>query len=90
MRRLDEKPSPDGDDEEWEHEFRRQRFLWAAGQVQGRFTPSTWQAFWRTAVDGRPVAEVAAELGLSAGAVYVARSRVLARLAEQVRQLPDD
>jgi RNA polymerase sigma-70 factor (ECF subfamily) len=90
LRRLDEEPSPDGDDDEWEHEFRRQRFLWAAGQVKGHFTPSTWQAFWQTAVDGRPVAEVAAELGLSAGAVYVARSRVLARFAEQVRQLPDD
>ena len=32
-------------------------------------------------------AAVAAELGLSVGAVYVARSRVLARLTEQIQQM---
>jgi len=58
---------------------------WAAGQVRGQFTDATWQAFWRTAVDGRGAAEVAQELGLSVGAVYIAKSRVQARLREQVR-----
>ncbi|MBY0233110.1 MAG: sigma-70 family RNA polymerase sigma factor [Gemmataceae bacterium] len=53
------------------------------------FEPATWRACWETAAEGRPVAEVAAELGLSAGAVYVARSRVLARLREELRGLVD-
>jgi len=57
--------------------------------VRGSFREATWQAFWRTAVEGRSPQEVAAELGLSPGAVYIARSRVLARLREQVRQVEE-
>ena len=30
----------------------------------------TWQAFWRFAVDGRPVADVAEELGMSVAAFW--------------------
>jgi RNA polymerase sigma-70 factor (ECF subfamily) len=71
-------------------EFKRRAFRWAAEQVQSEFTPSTWQAFWRTGVEHRPVAAVAKELGLSEGAVYVARSRVLARLRDRVEQLTGD
>src|SRR5262249_21383684 len=71
-------------------EFRRRAFRWAAEKVQHEFAESTWQAFWRTGVDNRPVADVAAELGLSAGAVYIARSRVLARLRDRVEQLTEE
>ena len=89
--RLDEQPSPDGDAEEvWEQEFRRQLFRVAAEQIRTSFSPTTWQAFWRTAVEGQGAAEVAAALGLSVGAVYVARSRVLARLTEQIRGMQTD
>jgi RNA polymerase sigma-70 factor (ECF subfamily) len=62
----------------------------AAEQVRDTFAPTTWQAFWQTAVEGKSAAEVGAELGMSVGAVYVARSRVLARLAEQIRQMQAD
>jgi RNA polymerase sigma-70 factor (ECF subfamily) len=58
--------------------------------VRPAFRAPTWQAFWRTAVDGRDAAAVARELGLSVGAVYIARSRVLARIKEQLRPLQDD
>jgi RNA polymerase sigma factor (sigma-70 family) len=86
--RLAEQPGPDSDSEAaWELEFQQQLFRVAAAQVQGSFAPTTWRAFWRTAVEGERAAAVAAELGLSVGAVYVAKSRVLARLAEQVRRL---
>lgn len=71
-------------------EFRRRAFRWAADQVRGEFAPSTWQAFWKTGVENRPIPEVAAELGLTPGAVYVARSRVLARLREQVERLTEE
>ena len=86
--RLAEQPDPDYDSEAaWELEFQQQLFRMAAAQIQGNFAPTTWLAFWRTAVEGASAAEVAKELGMSVGAVYVARSRVLARLAEQVRRL---
>jgi RNA polymerase sigma-70 factor (ECF subfamily) len=53
------------------------------------FEPATWQACWETVVLGRPAAEVAAELGLSVNAVYLARSRVLARLRQDLEGLLD-
>jgi RNA polymerase sigma-70 factor (ECF subfamily) len=67
-------------------EYRREVFHWAAAQVQKQVKPSTWQAFWRTSVDVRPIAEVAAELEMTVGAVHIARSRVLGRLRDVVRR----
>ena len=88
---LAAQPATDaGAEAEFVAEFRRRAFRWAAQKVKNEFTESTWQAFWKTGVDNRPVAEVAAELGLSAGAMYIARSRVLARLRERVQQLTEE
>jgi RNA polymerase sigma factor (sigma-70 family) len=50
----------------------------------------TWNAFWQTAVEGRPPGDVAAELGLSVPAVYIARSRALARLRHRIGQLGEE
>lgn len=87
---LEAQPAPDPSATGlFEAEYRRHLFQRAADEVSGEFTPSTWQAFWRTAVEGRPGAEVAAALGLSVGAVYIARSRVLARLKRRIEQLGD-
>jgi RNA polymerase sigma factor (sigma-70 family) len=74
----------------FEAEYRRRVFRWAADSVRGQFAPATWQAFWRTAVDDRSPGDVAAELGLSVGAVYIARSRVLARLRQRIEQLGEE
>ncbi len=68
-------------------EYKRQTFRWAAGQIRSRFKPATWEAFRQTSVEGRPVKEVAGELGLSVGAVYIARSRVMAKLKQTVSRL---
>jgi RNA polymerase sigma-70 factor (ECF subfamily) len=90
-RLLDEVPARDVDETAlWEQEYRRRLFDWAAAQVRDHFQESTWQAFWRTAVEGQGAADVAAALGLSVGAVYIAKSRVLARLREQVQDLQAD
>ncbi len=87
-RRLAEEPGPGTDPAaDWEREFERQVFRVAAARVRDAFAPTTWNAFWRTAVEGASGAAVASELGISVGAVYVARSRVLARLTQQVRQM---
>jgi RNA polymerase sigma-70 factor (ECF subfamily) len=85
---LEALPDPVGEDSAvFEAEYRRRTFEWAAEQVRGEFRPATWQAFWRTAVDGVQATDVARDVGLSVGAVYVARSRVLARIRAKVEEI---
>ncbi len=56
----------------------------AAALVRGEFEQRTWQAFWLVTVDHRPVADVAAELGMTAGAVRQAKYMVLRRLRAEL------
>ena len=72
---------------EFDLEYRRELFRWAARQVRPHVREQTWDAFWSTSVDGRAIADVARELGISVGAVYIARSRVMGRLNEVVSRL---
>ena len=74
----------------WDAEHERRLFAWAAEQVRPHVEPATWQAFWQTAVEGRPAKDVAAELGLNVASVYVAKGRVLARLKEVIREVQGD
>jgi RNA polymerase sigma-70 factor (ECF subfamily) len=78
--------APEDDGAWWDREHERRLFAWAAERVRPAVEPATWQAFWGTAVEGRPAKEVAAALGLSVAGVYVAKSRVLARLKEVIRE----
>lgn len=81
-------PSPSPETELFDLEHERQVFAWAAEKVRSSFQPKSWQAFWATAVENRPADQVAQELGLSKGAVYIARSRVMARLKQKVQNHP--
>lgn len=56
----------------------------ALALMQTDFSEPTWKAFWRTAIDGQRAADVADELGLPLAAVYMAKSRVLRRLREEL------
>ena len=73
-----------------EAEYRAVLVARAAKLIEADFNAATWQAFQRTAVEEQPVAKVAAELGLTANAVYLARSRVLARLRHELAGLLDE
>lgn len=57
--------------------------------VQGRFAAQTWLAFRRHVIDGQPADAVAAELEISPGSVYVAKSRVLNALRREAAGLID-
>jgi RNA polymerase sigma-70 factor (ECF subfamily) len=74
----------ESDEAFWEREYRQRLFQWASERVRAHFRESTWRAFEETTVHGRPASEVGEELGLSAGAVYIAKSRVLAKLKEEI------
>ena len=85
---LEAQPAPEGNDTAlFDAEYRRRLFIWAAERIRGHFHESTWHAFWRTGVDGEDVQLVAAALGMTQGAVYVARSRVMARLRREIEQI---
>lgn len=86
-RGLESLPAPVGDESElFDVEERRQIFRWAADRIRPEFRESNWQAFWRTAVEGQGAIEVARELGISPGLVYVSRNRVMKRLREKVEE----
>ena len=92
QRRLNELPQPGEIDAnaEWDADYERQLFHFAANTVKQDFTPATWQAFWMTAIDGVGGKEVAEKLGLTVAAVYLAKGRVMTRLKDQVRMLVGD
>lgn len=59
----------------------------ALDMIRDEFEAKTWQAFWRVTVDGQATDTVASELGMSAVAVRIAKSRILARLREEAGDL---
>ena len=86
MTQVEEPPEIDDDDEQ---EVAAQNALVrrALEQIKDQFQQRTWNAFWRTAVDGQSAVDVGDELGMSAGAVRVAKSRVLQRLRSELGEL---
>src|SRR5262249_46857613 len=82
---LEAHPDREPDPGEWDREYQLHLFHWAAGRVQAAFQDRTWQAFWRTVVQGEDIDAVARELGMTCGAVYIARSRVASRIREEIR-----
>jgi RNA polymerase sigma-70 factor (ECF subfamily) len=71
--------------QEFHHAFRKQMFSVVARVVQAQIHPQTWAAFWKTEVERRDVSIVAQELSMNRGAIYVARSRVIAKLRKQIQ-----
>jgi RNA polymerase sigma-70 factor (ECF subfamily) len=67
-----------------ESEFRHHLVHRAMELIRDNFSDVTWQAFVDVALGGRPPAEVAARLGITVGAVYKARYRILTRLREEI------
>ena len=57
--------------------------------VRSEFREDDWQAFLRTAIDKQPAKSVAEELGKSVASVYLAKSRILKRLREELDGLLD-
>jgi RNA polymerase sigma-70 factor, ECF subfamily len=56
--------------------------------IRAEFEVRTWEAFWRTTIDGQPPAGVAEDLAMTVPAVYMAKSRVLRRLRQVLGELP--
>src|SRR5262249_38654792 len=84
---LEQQPENNGDAELWDSEYQRRLLAVAAQQVRAEFEEASWQAFWQTTWDGKTPQQAAASLGISTGAVYIARSRIRTRLAQRIQEL---
>jgi RNA polymerase sigma-70 factor (ECF subfamily) len=71
----------------WEAEYQQHLANQALRLMRADFDETTWKACWEMVAAGRPAAEVGAELGLTAGAVYAAKFRVLKRLRQELQGL---
>lgn len=90
---LEEQPdwaTPAEDETAWQREAQQRVFAWAAERIRGDFQEATWKAFWQVAVEGKSGEEAARSLHMSVGAVYVAKSRVLARLKKEIQQFEEE
>jgi RNA polymerase sigma-70 factor (ECF subfamily) len=86
--RIQQLPQP-GDSEEMEMEDLKVLYRRALDLIVTDFEETTWKAFLEVVVNGRTVAEVAAELGITPNAVHLAKGRVLTRLREEFVDLID-
>jgi RNA polymerase sigma-70 factor (ECF subfamily) len=62
----------------------------ALNRAQPSFEETTWNLFKGSWLDGRPAPELAEEFHVPVEWVYVAKSRVLKRLREEVAILAED
>ena len=87
---LQQIADPDsGLNRQWDEEHDRYVLHCLLALVEVEFEPMTVQAFRRLALDGVSGAEAAQELGMSVAAVYMAKSRVLARIRQEAEGLID-
>jgi RNA polymerase sigma-70 factor, ECF subfamily len=74
----------------WDEEHDRYLLRCLLDLMELEFEPATMKAFRRVALDGASAAAVAGELGLSVGAVYAAKSRVLGKLRQAAEGLLEE
>jgi RNA polymerase sigma-70 factor (ECF subfamily) len=91
QQRLEHHADADGNlSGDWEADYQRALAARAMERVKAEFQAATWEAFLQTAVQGRTPAQAAKAVGMSVGAVYVAKSRVIARLRQEIEELKGD
>ena len=90
LRVLEQLEDPDsGLSRLWDEEHDRHVTRQLLELIRPRFEDSTWRAFQRVALDGVPPEQVAAEMGMTVNAVFIAKSRVLHLLRQEGAGLID-
>jgi RNA polymerase sigma-70 factor, ECF subfamily len=87
LERLGDLPGPEAV-EELSVAVERRTAAWEAevlDRVRARVEPASWAAFCQRMIERRPAAEVAAELGLTVGAVYKAADRIKRMVIQECR-----
>jgi RNA polymerase sigma-70 factor (ECF subfamily) len=97
-RRVEASGAQDAEDEaalaapdpEWAESFNQRILETAMQRIRPHFESSTWRAFESVWLENRPAGEAADELSMRVHSVYVAKSRVLKRLEEEVRDIVEE
>ena len=84
LQNVEDKP-----DERHVQQYQHELIVWAAEQVRHEFLETSWRAFWATVIDERLVDDVAEELGVYPGSIYMSRSRIMARIKKKVAEVDD-
>ena len=84
LQNVEDKP-----DEQHIRRYQHERIVWAAELVRHEFLETSWRAFWATVIEERPVDEVALELNVSPGSIYMSRSRIMARIKKKVAEVEE-
>jgi RNA polymerase sigma-70 factor, ECF subfamily len=69
--------------------YQQELLVAASHNVQLRVQPKTWMAYQMSCVDNRTASDVAQQLQIAIGEVYVARSRVLKMLRTEIERLEE-
>ena len=80
----------EGADSEWTEWFNAEVLRIALERVRPNFEPETWRAFELVWIEDRSAADAASMLGRPVYTIYLAKSRVLSRLREEVLMLAED
>ena len=81
-RHLEELSDEDELEGRWDEEWRKAVLGQSLAEIRAMVQPQTYSAFEEFALQERPAAEVARELGITENAVFGAKRRVLQRLRE--------
>jgi RNA polymerase sigma-70 factor (ECF subfamily) len=87
LHKLQQTPDPLAGREEEEGTEMAQVYRRALEQVRAAFEEPTWQAFWRTAIEGQSPTALTAELSMTPAAIRQAKSRVLRRLRDELGEV---
>ncbi len=79
----------EADTRDWDQFYFKELFSHACQQVEKEIDPSSWEAFWRTAVNMEPIESVAQDLALSTANTYQKKSRVAARIRNAIREIDE-
>lgn len=80
----------DGTKSDWDRDWQRTHLEYCLGRVSTRFAPEKLAAFRAYALEGQDIAAVCKRYKLTPNQVYLAKSRIIRRLREQLANLIGD
>lgn len=86
---IEGQPSAE-EERDWDLEYKKRLFEWAANRVKEKVASQTWEAFWRVTIDEESVDSVAQSLSMSPGSIYVAKSRTIVALKRELSEIVGD